>query len=383
MTLCATLDFDALANNLATLRALGDGAAQSAQQFIASIKSNAYGHGVLPVGCALSELGADMLATGSPSEALALRDLGLTTPIMLFACAPPRETAELACAGFTTTVVDLAGAHAVSEHVRTATPIYVKVDAGLGRLGIPLAVAVQSIREIAKLPRIQIEGIYTHVPFHAPDTAAWAADKINAFAALLAELRADGIDPPVTQARASGAVLASLSDTCNAVCVGHALFGLTPFSLDASGNDEFGTEQFVKPVLEHMTTKLLSVSEHNQGADIAIARLYNIRRGRRIGVLPVGRGHGMARPVAPNEAAVLIRGKRAPILAVSLEHTTVALDDIPDATPGDDAVIVGQDGALKLSLAEVASWSNEGALQRVLGWSGRAEVTPYPSRPTR
>ena len=100
------------------------------------------------------------------------------------------------------------------------------MDSGLGRLGVPLPEAETLIQEMAALPNLAIEGIYSHLPFGNTAGSDWACEKYAAFAALLARLASRGIKPAVTQVWASSGLLAGLPDACNVVCVGHLLYGL-------------------------------------------------------------------------------------------------------------------------------------------------------------
>ena len=115
----------------------------------------------------------------------------------------------------------------------------------------------------------------------------------------------------------------------------------------------------------------MQVSDHPQGSDIAIAGSYGIRRGRRTGVAPVGAAQGLARPVPGSRPEALIRGRRAPVLAVSLEHLTLDLSEVEDAAVGDAVLLLGGDGEAAIGLDEFAAWSGRRALDTVLALSGR------------
>ncbi|MBT6272904.1 MAG: alanine racemase [Chromatiales bacterium] len=368
MSLRAELDLEALADNVALLRRL----AGPERTFIGSIKANAYGHGAVAIAKALQSLGVESLATGSPADVTAMRAAGVALPILLLACAPPKQTAELAANGYLTTVNNHETAAAISASVTTSTGVYIKVDAGLGRLGIPMSEALAVIERIARLPNLRIDGMYTHAPFKGHDSEAWSQRCLNQFGDLANQLAALGVNIPVIQAGASATVLAGLHDTGNAVCIGHAMFGLSPFAMNEK-TDEFAEIESLKPVLQRVSTSLVSVTDHGQGADIMIAGMTQIPNGKRIGVLPVGVGHGLARPDRQANAQVLVNGKRAPVLAVSLEHTTIDLDYI-DATLGDEVVILGISGNDQLTLQDSANWNGRTPLQTLMDWSGRVEL---------
>ena len=200
--------------------------------------------------------------------------------------------------------------------------------------------------------------------------ATGPGERFAAFDALLARLEARGLAPPITQAGASASVAAGLTERSNAVCVGHLLYGLSPFA-DASVADASA----YKPVLAEVGSRLVQVSDHPQGSDIAIAGSYAIRRGRRTGVAPVGAAQGLARPVPGSRPEALIRGRRAPVLAVSLEHLTLDLSEVEDAAVGDAVLLLGEDGEAAIGLDEFAAWSGEAGARHgvgALGPAGRA-----------
>ena len=360
----ALYDLDRLRANLAGIRRrIGPGRA-----CIAALKGNAYGHGVLPVARALDGEGLAAFMTGSFDEACRLRAERLRTPVVMFAGALPAGMADLVGAGLVPTLVDRAGADAAARAAPPgeAVPVYVKVNAGLGRLGVPLDAAEGFLDELAAMQRLEVRGLYTHLPFGDARGRDWAEGRLAAFDALLARLAARGRTPSLTQARASACVAAGLSDGANAVCVGHRLYGLSPF-LD----DSLADLSVYRPVLAEVGSRLMQVSAHPQGSDIAIGGSYGLRHGRRTGVAPIGVAQGLVRPVPGSRPQALIRGRRAPILAVSLEHLVLDLADIGDAAVGDVVRLLGGDGDAAIGLNELAAWFGMTALDTAMALSGR------------
>ena len=360
--LVVDLDLDALAHNVRVIQHL----AGPQRHLIAAIKANAYGHGCVPVAQCLQSLGVHSLATGSLAEALQIRAAGVRLPILLFAATAPTQLPELAAAGFVPTLTSLAAAEHLSAAVDEEVSIYIKVDAGLGRLGIPMAAAAEIIERIHALPRLRLDGLYTHTPFANQTGRNWASAKLREFNALCANLRARGLVFPVTQAGASSCVLAGLEDQCNAVCVGHALYGLSPYVRD----EPYGAQ--LKPVFKTLKTRLIQVVHHGQGADIGIAKLYGIERAKTIGVLAVGLGNGLTRPVAGSNATVIVNGMHARVLAVSLEHTTIELANDGSAAVGDEVVLLGEQGGQRIDLDTFAAWRNASPLEALMHLSGRS-----------
>ena len=360
----AVYDLDRLRANLAEIRRhIGPD-----QGCIAALKGNAYGHGAVPVARALDGEGLVAFMTGSFDEACRLRSERLRTPVVMFAGALPTGMADLVGAELVTTVVDRASAEAAARAAPPgeAVPVYVKVNAGLGRLGVSLEAAEGFLGELAGMRGLEVRGLYTHLPFGDSRGRDWAEQRLAAFDALLARLEERGRLPPVTQARASSCVAAGLADRANAVCVGHLLYGLSPFA-DASLADL----SVYRPVLAEIGCRLIQVSDHPQGSDVAIGGSYGLRHGRRTGVAPIGVAQGLVQPVSGSRPQALIRGRRVPILAVSLEHLVLDLSDVGDAEVGDVVRLLGGECDAAIGLDELAAWFGMTALDTVMALSGR------------
>ena len=159
----AVYDLDRLHANLAEIRRRsGPG-----QAFIAALKGNAYGHGAVAVARALDREGLAAFMTGSFDEGCRLRSEGLRTPVVMFAGALPAGMADLVGAGLVPTVVDRAGAEAAARAAPPGetVPVYVKVNAGLGRLGVPLEATEDFLLDLAAIRGLEVRGLYTHLPF--------------------------------------------------------------------------------------------------------------------------------------------------------------------------------------------------------------------------
>lgn len=354
------LDLEALAHNLAVVRRLA-----GRRRLIASIKANGYGHDAVTMAGALVRLGVDTLWTGSPDEASAIRAAGIEARILLFAGYLPADVPELLAQGFTPTVYDWDGALAVSKAAATTAPVFVKVDSGLGRLGVPLSDADELIRRIAALPNLTIEGTYTHLPFATSAGRDWALARSAEFEALLDRLARAGIKPAVTQVWASSGLLCELPDGCNAVCVGHLLYGLSPVS------DEVASARELRPVMTAIKTRLVHVAHHAAGRDLAIGGHYGMKNARVTGVVPIGLGDGLRAAKSGEAMSLIVGGRRAPVLAVSLEHTTLDLTDVGPAQVGDEVVVVGSSDGVANGFKDLARWFGCGELEAVMTFSGR------------
>jgi alanine racemase len=327
----------------------------------------------VPIARELVRLGVDTLWTGNIDEALAIRDAGIDARLLLFGGYLPGAISALLRHGVTPTIYDRAAARAVSAAATGPTPVYVKVDSGLGRLGVPIAEADELIGEIAALPRVIVEGIYSHLPFADAAGRDRAGAQADAFAALLRRLAARGIEPKVTQVWASSGLLAGLPDACNTVCIGHLLYGLSPMTADVAAARD------LRPVMTAIKTRLVHVAHH--GAGDAGGGSYGMRNARVAGVVPLGLGDGMRNPAPGEVMSLLIRGRRAPVLGVSLEHMTLDISGIDSPQVGDEAVVIGHSGGVSNSFKDLARWFGCGELEAVMAFSGRIPMRSAATPP--
>jgi len=373
------IDLDALRHNYAEVRRL----AGPDIKIMPAVKADGYGHGAVGVARALSDLGAFALVTGAFEEALAIRQAGVKTPILMLGHCPPEALPEVTAAGFIPTIVDMAGAAAVATSSGPPRAVYIKVDCGLRRLGVALEAADAFVRAVAAMPGVKIEGLYTHVPFHDNAGAEWSRARLAAFDGLVRRLAAAGIEIPVTQAMASANLLAGHSDASNAVCVGHLLYGLP------CADGEIGDASAFKPVLAAVSTRLIHVSTH-AGAPAGSAAgpsPYGRRNATTIGVIPVGLSDGLRSPREGQTMEMLVRGRRVPVLGVSLEHCVLdlgAVTNIGAAMPevGDEVVVIGAEGKERIGLADLATWHGCSEREVMMLFAGRLPLDHGGPRPT-
>jgi alanine racemase len=359
------LDLEALAANLDYIKQL----AGPEKQVIASLKANAYGHDVRLVAGVLQEMQVDMLATGNIEDARSLRKYGVDTPLLLFAYATAENTIDAAKEGFISTIPNLDSAVSLNAISPVQIPVYLKIDCGLGRLGVPLRKARQFVTSVYQLEKLVIEGIYTHVPFPDVASSAWAQERLDRFDEFIQSLNSEGISVPVTQAMASCCVLAGLRDKSSAICVGHALYGLSPFP-----TDQVPTLGHLRPVIHSLSSTLIHVGRHTKGSDIAVGGLYGTTNAHIVGVLPLGAAMGMRPPTGDKEMVMLVNGKRCPVIAVSLEHTSINLDNMENVAIGNRVTIIGRDGDESLTIEDLAQAWQVTPLQTLMSISGKFSI---------
>ena len=346
------IDLDAMLHNLSLIREAAQGA-----HIIAALKADGYGHGAAAVARCLSKQGIHSLATGSLDDARAVRAARIDLPILLFGGPLPETYPDLVREGFTPTVYDRAGGEAVSAAGVKDAPFYIKVDCGLGRLGVRLEEALPFIQWAATLPNAKLAGLYTHLPFADAEGMAWSQMRIEKFDELLIAVESAGVRIPVTQALASAGLLAGLRSRANAVCPGHLLYGLSPVTPSLVRAEAF------RPVLAALKSQLIHVNRLGAGS---------LRTGvERIGVLPLGVSDGFGVIASGQEAYGLVGKNRAPILGVSLEHMTLDLSDCPDAAVGNEVVLLGPGSNGTITLTELAQWQGLRPHQVLCAFDGR------------
>ena len=282
----ARIDLSAVADNVALVRRH----VRSGTAIIASVKANAYGHGIVPVARGSPMLGVEVLATGSFADAIAMRDAGITTPILMMGGALPSAVPEFLRHDLIPTVHCQELADAVADAAQRRSPVYVKVDCGFGRLGVPLRDAHRFVLDLARRPRIEIAGLYTHLPFADAEGLSFARARIERFGALVEALARDGLAIPITQARASAALLAGIEDCCTAVSPGALIYGLSPVE------PGLASPTGLRPVLARISTRLIQVSPWAGDRSPEFASRHAARVRSTTGVVPFGRVDGNRAP---------------------------------------------------------------------------------------
>ena len=344
------LDLGALADNFREAqRRAGPGVA-----VIASVKADGYGHGAAEVARALERLGAWGFATGAIKDARALRRAGISKPVLMFGGAAPEAIPQLVAEGFIPTVYDEATLAAVSG------PFWIKVDSGLGRLGVPLDRAEAFILEASGRAGATLQGVYTHIPFGDAAGAAWARERLPLFEALIARLKARGLAVPMTQARASPHLECRIADGLSAVNPGHFLYGMP-----TTGG--YGDVAGMRPTLRAVKSRLIHVQRWPQGWTFGSGGKRRLAQGSVTGVIPMGLNEGYRGAVPGETAEVVVRGRRAPVLGVSLEHCTIDLTGVPGVEVGDEVSVLG-DG---IAVSELARWLGQSGGVVLMNFDGR------------
>jgi len=370
------IDLGAIAHNTRRLKAL----AGPGVKLMAVLKADAYGHGALRVGQTMLNNGADWLAIAMVSEAIALRQAGIDAPILVLGYTPAWQARDAVRFDLALTVFNLDVARALSRAavaLNRQARVHVKVDTGMGRLGLFPEEVVPFIQSIRDLPGLVVEGIFTHfaVADSREDWAdAYTAEQVARFQAVLDDLIAAGITIPLVHAANSAATLRLLNcqvpipslPAANGgneggghwdLVIGHssqlvvrpgiALYGLDP-------SPEVRCPPDFRPALS-WKTQIAQVKAMPPGSYIGYGCTYRTEGMQRIAVIPVGYADGFRR--APkNWGEVIVRGRRVPIVGrVCMDQTMIDVTGVPDVRQGDEVVLIGRQGDEVITVEEVAA----------------------------
>ena len=338
------INLDALANNVRALKRM----VGSVVTLFAVVKANAYGHGATQVARTALLNGADHLAVASISEALELRSAGIDAPILVMSYTPTQMIRQAVNEQITLTIYDLELARAYDRAARAVggkLRAHVKIDTGMGRLGVLAADAMPFFRSLLPLAQLDVEGIYTHFS-SADEDRAYTMEQIDTFKRVLAPLRAAGFNFKYIHAANSAGTLLTSAAHFNAVRVGLAMYGLSP-------SQEVPVPKDFEPVMS-WKTMIAQVKTLPPGHSVGYGRTYRTQAETKVAVIPVGYADGLRR--APqNWGHVLVQGQTAPIIGrVSMEKTTLDVSHIPDVAIGDEVVLIGRQGEAQITADEIA-----------------------------
>ena len=316
-------------------------------KLLAVVKGNAYGMGVREVSAAALESGVvGRLGVASLEEALELVDVPLDKQII--SAVLPEEIPEAVRRGFILPIGDentaaLIGAEASRQG--TTARCELKIDTGMGRLGIPLGRAYEAIRRISEIPGLEIVGMFTHFACAGTPNGDFTYGQLAGLKELAAKLRSDGIAVPNLHCAASDAI------------VNYPESYAPPFTMVRPGTVIYGACFSYSPDLRLAPAvafkgRLIAIRELPPGHTVGYSRLYSLKKTSRIGVVSAGYCDGVKIPLS-NRGYVILGGRLCPIVGrVSMDYTTVLLDELPEAKIGDEAVFIGVQGNCRITVEE-------------------------------
>jgi len=356
------VDLDAIAHNAQAIKAhIGPHV-----HLIAVVKANAYGHGMVEVARTALQHGASWLAVGRVDEGIALREAGITAPILVMGYSLPGDVEDAIARALTLTVADLASVETVSALARRLgrpIPVHVKVDTGMGRFGVLPDEVLSFVAEVSALPGVRIEGLYTHFAVAELADKEYTWHQFRIFQKVRAELEAARYRIPVYHVANSAAMLDLPEMHLDAVRVGIALYGLPP-------SGEVAATVPLRPALS-LKSHVARVRTLPAGSSISYGRTYITQRDTPVALIPVGYGDGYHR-VLSNRGMVLINGRRAPIVGrICMDQFVVDISEVGPVELNSEVVLIGRQGDECITAEEVAAWAETINYEIVTGLSPR------------
>ncbi len=327
----AVIDLDALDHNLNLLSARVPGAG-----LVPAVKADGYGHGAAAIASACERWGATMLAVANLEEYLYLRDRGITLPILILEEVFPGEVETALRAGARLTVGSIEYGRLLSEtagRAGTTAMVHVNLDTGMGRMGLHASDLTGALLQIAALPDMTMEGVYSHFPGSDEGDVSFAREQIAVTRGILTDLREAGVEVRYAHIANSGALLQFPEEVAwDLVRPGISMYGMFP-------SGDVDTSIDLKPVMR-LEGRIGKIARYDREWTVGYGRTWKVGPGSIIGIVPIGYGDGFPR-ILSSRGEALVHGMRVPIAGrVSMDMIALDLTRLPEAPAIDDEVVL-------------------------------------------
>ncbi|MDK3157997.1 alanine racemase [Kamptonema cortianum] len=342
----AEVDLDALRHNVQFVRRT----VGPQVKILCSVKADAYGHGLPQIAGILMQAGVDFFGVANAAEALTIRARGRGWNILLLSAALPSEVGMIVTNRFSPSLSSLEEARAFDDEAARqgiTLPVHVVIDTGMRRLGFWHASAPEQIARLGQFRHLELRGIYTHYA-SADCDAAFTARQHRDFLAALDALKARGVSFPLIHAANSAGLLRGPSHHFQLVRPGIMIYGDSPLA-------RFQSE--LRPALS-LKARVTFVKDVGKGQSISYGATCTASRKLRVATVAIGYGDGYPR-AASNRAFVLAGGQRCKLLGrVTMDQIMIDVSRLPQIAPGDEVVLIGEQGGKRILPSELARWSD-------------------------
>ena len=344
----ASIDLSALAYNLAQFRRI----LSPGCDIMAVVKANAYGHGAVETGKALIRQGVSRVAVVSIDEGIALRQAGINAPIVILGPLFRNQLSDLFAHQLTPVVSDASLLPALAQAASsfpTPYPIHLKVETGMGRLGLTQD-ELTKLLDHRKFPgTLQLEGLMTHLADADGPDSGTTQEQLARFREAIRTVAAGGFRGPLIHAASSGGAVRFPETQFTLVRPGIMLYGYHTLPSSVAVPD-------LKPVLS-LRTSIAQLRTVQPGHKVSYGGTFTAKRAATIAILPIGYADGVSRHLS-NRGHVLIHGQRAPIAGiVCMDMIMVDVIDIAGAAVGDEVVLIGRQGDERITVDDIARWT--------------------------
>jgi len=360
----AEVDLKALEHNYTQVKRL----AGKDIQMMAVVKANAYGHGTVEVSKVLEGIGVNYLGVATMDEAVRLRDHGIRTPILVLGSVLPEEVKAAKDRDITLTLCSQDILKEIRSLVRTGEDraakikVHIKVDTGMGRIGVWHEDALHFVKEVSAEDGIALEGIYTHFSSAGRDEF-FTTYQMESFERLLGSIEKSLINISLKHAANSIATVDYRRAHLNLARPGLIIYGMYP-------KYTFPKLIKLKPVLS-LKTKVVFLKDIPPGRSISYGRTFISQKYTKIATLPIGYADGYHRGLS-NKAEVLVRGQYAPIVGkITMDQTMIDVGRIRGVRVGDEVVLIGKQGRHEIRIEKLARLAGTIAYDFVCAISNR------------
>jgi len=329
---------------------------------IAVVKANAYGHGVVPVTRTLLAAGARQLGVATVAEGQELRHAGITAPVLVMGGVFPDDVPLLQELNLTPVLPSRDAILMAARLVKSRSaplPVHLKVDTGMSRLGLTREEFLNSLRSTWP-PTLRLEGLMSHLASADAHDGASAEDQLARFRELLDAAKSAGLAVPAAHIANSAAILRFPASYFDLVRPGLMLYGYVNGPTAAAD---------LRPALS-WKTHIVQVKCVGAGQPVSYGGTFVTSRPSTLAILPVGYADGYSRALS-NRGHVLVGGRAVPIVGrICMDLTVVDVSDLPEARPGDEAVLLGRQGAAAITADDLAAW------QETISYEVLCQISP-------
>jgi alanine racemase len=361
----AEINLNNLAHNFRVIKAaVGEGVA-----IMPAVKADAYGHGAVECAHRLAAEGAAWFAVALPEEGLQLREAGIAIPILSLGGFWAGQEEFIIEHNMTPVMfrLDLLDKlNRAAQHAGVVFDYHVKVDTGLGRLGVPFTEFEKFINQAKRFQNLRLDGVMTHcASADAVEGVEFTEHQLGLFEDAVKAVRKQGFSPTWIHAANSGAAHGFPEARQNLVRLGGVLWGIWR---DSTRSDV--TPLDWRPVMS-LRTQIILLKPVPTGTPLGYGCTFTTERESRIATLAIGYEDGLPRALS-NVGQVLVRGQFAPIVGrISMDLTLIDVTEIDDATLGDEVVIIGRQGELEITAEEIAAQTRTISYEITCGISDR------------
>ncbi|WP_347491113.1 alanine racemase [Desulfoscipio sp. XC116] len=345
------INIEALIHNIKQLRNITSPQAE----LMAVIKANAYGHGALQVARTALANGAARLGVARASEGAELREAGIDAPILVLGYTVPEEYPLILEYNLTQTVYSMQLAQDLSTIAAQSGKnvlVHIKVDTGMGRLGFfPDINGAKNIISVARLPHLELEGIFTHFASADCRDKSYAIKQWNSFTDFLDLLAGEGLRFPCRHAANSAALMDMPETHLDMVRAGIAIYGIHP------SNEVAQKHVKLRPVMT-VKARVAQIKHVPKGSGISYGVTHVTPAPTIVATIPIGYADGYNRLLS-SRGEVLIRGRRAPVIGrICMDQFMVDAGHLPDIQPGEEVVLLGRQGSDEITADHIAQKIN-------------------------